>query len=307
MSSKYFPFSKLVAVVAAASVAFAGSPSIGIITASGHFTVERSRVWGNSTLFDGAVVETDSASSQLALGNGVKMQLGAASRARIWQNHLTLEKGVSQVSAPSSYEVDAGGLRIHAEGESARLRVGLSDRVEVAALTGSARVTSEAGLMLAAIPAGRSMSFSMQTAGAVTRAGCLLYKDGHFILQDDNTQEVIELNGRDLAPNLGNRVELTGTAGTVKPVVTIATAVLNVSTIATRSQGGCLSVAAALDARTEAPAGGGGGAVQPSGVKVPKTGGGMSTGAKIAIVGAIAGGGAGAALALAGKKNSTSP
>ncbi len=33
----------------------------------------------------------------------------------------------------------------------------------------------------------------------------------------------------------------------------------------------------------------------------------MSTGAKVAIVGVIAGGGAGAALALGGKKSSTSP
>jgi hypothetical protein len=33
----------------------------------------------------------------------------------------------------------------------------------------------------------------------------------------------------------------------------------------------------------------------------------MSTGAKVAIVGAIAGGGAGAAIALSGKKSSTSP
>jgi len=43
---------------------------IGIATASGHFTVERSRVYGNSTLFAGAVVETGTASSQLTLHNG---------------------------------------------------------------------------------------------------------------------------------------------------------------------------------------------------------------------------------------------
>ena len=162
--SKSLFFSKLVAVGAASAVAFAGSPAIGIITATGHFMVERSEVWGNSTLFDGATVETGSASSELALRNGVKMQLGAASRARVWENHLTIEKGVGQMTGPASYEVDAGGLRIHSAGESGRLRIGLSNRVEVTALNGSARVSSSSGVVLAPIPAGRSMSFAMQAA-----------------------------------------------------------------------------------------------------------------------------------------------
>ena len=311
VSSKLFSVQKIIAVVAAASAAYAGSPAIGIITASGHFTVAGSRIWGNSTIFDGAVVETGSASSELALRNGVKLQLAAGSRARVWEDHATLDRGVGQVAGNSPYEVTAGGLRIRADGEGARLRVGLRDRFEVTALTGSARIADTAGLLLAAIPAGRTMTLSMQAAGqaastgALTRTGCLLYKDGHFILQDENTQEVVELLGRDLSQNTGNRVTAAGTAAAVKPSVSLATTVLNVASVTVRSQGGCLSAAAALDARTEVPVGGG--QVQPSGVKVPKVGGGMSTGAKIAIVGAVAGGGAGAALALAGKKSSTSP
>jgi len=238
--SKSLFFSKLVAVGAASAVAFAGSPAIGIITATGHFMVERSEVWGNSTLFDGATVETGSASSELALRNGVKMQLGAASRARVWENHLTIEKGVGQMTGPASYEVDAGGLRIHSAGESGRLRIGLSNRVEVTALNGSARVSSSSGVVLASIPAGRSMSFAMQAAasGTVSRTGCMLYKDGHFILQDENTQEVVELTGKDLASNVGNRVEVTGAASASKPVVSVATLLINVSTVATKSQGG---------------------------------------------------------------------
>lgn len=310
MFSKSIFFSKLAAVLVVASVAFAGTPAIGIITASGHFIVERSEVWGNSTLFDGATVETQAASSELALRNGVKMQLGAGSRAKVWESRVMLEKGVGQVAAPASYEVDAAGLKIHAGNESARMRVDLGLRVEVTALNGSARVTSGSGVLLASIPAGRSMSFSRQAAatGTMSRTGCLLYKDGHFIMQDENTQEVIELNGQDLAPNVGNRVEITGIAAATKPVVTIATIVINVTNLAPKSQGGCLSVASNLDAKTEAPAGSSAGGPQPAAANTPKpSGGGMSTGAKIAIIGAIAGGGAGAALALAGKKSSTSP
>lgn len=304
-----------------ATAAYGGTPAIGIVTASGHVTVERSEVWGNSTLFDGATVETKSSSSDLALRNGVRLQLGAGSRARIWENRVALERGIGQMAAPASYELDAAGLRIRAASgaanEKARLRVTVGDRVEVMALVGAARVTNGAGLLLASIPAGRGMSFSQQAGatGSITRTGCLLYKDGHYILQDENTQEVVELNAldpvaRDLQKNTGNRVEVTGTAGATKPVVSIATLLMNVAAVTVKSQGGCLSVAAALNAQTEAPAGGV--ANTPATGQTPSVstsggGGGMSTGAKIAIVALIAGGAAGAGIALIGHKSSTSP
>ena len=302
-------FSKTYLFIAVSSIAFAASPAIGIVTASGHFSVDHSEIWGNSTLFDGATVETGAASSELALRNGVKLQLGAESRAKVFASRLVLEKGIGQVSATTPYEIDAAGLRIH----GTRLRIGVSDRVEVAALAGSARVENSAGLLLASIPSGRSMGFGAQTGSnaSVTRTGCLMYKDGHFILQDDNTQEVVELTGtdpvlRDLRQNTGNRVEVTGTASGTKPAVAIATLLLTVNRTTLKSTGGCLSVASALDARTEAPPANA--SASNAGAQAPKTaGGGMSTGAKIAIIGAIAGGGAGAALALAGKKSSTSP
>ena len=310
-------FSKFLPAILSSAIAFAGAPVIGIATASGHFSLtdgaqsNASEVWGNSTLFDGSTVQTDGASSELALRNGVKVQLGAKSKAQVWTNRVLLEKGVGQVAAPEEYEIEAAGLKIQARG--GRVRVGLTDRIEVVSFSGSARVRTQSGILLAAVPAGRSFSFAMQagSAGVITRTGCLLYKDGHFILQDENTQEVVELNGTNLAPNTGNRVEVTGAASGAKPAVSIATVVLNVATVTTKSQGGCLSVASALDAKTEAPAAAAGAnpPANPAPAATPKAGGGggMSTGAKVAIIGAIAGGGAGAALALAGKKGSTSP
>jgi hypothetical protein len=292
----------------AGSVAFAGTPAIGIVTASGHFTLENSVVWGNSTLFDGSTVETGQASSSLALRNGVKLELGASSKVKVFADRTVLERGVGVMAG--AYEIDAAGLKIKSSG--ARLRVAVSDRVEVDAVSGTARVSTGAGLLLASIPAGRSMNFSMQagTTGAVTRTGCLLYKDGHFILQDEYTLEVSELSGgeavlRDLRTNTGNRVEISGGTTSTKPAVAAATISINVLLVTPKSTGGCLSVAAALDAQTEAPgtAGSTGSVAQ-----VPKaSGGGMSTGAKIAIAAVVIGGGAGAALALAGHKSSTSP
>jgi hypothetical protein len=290
------------AVAVAASPAM--GPAIGIVTASGHFTLDRSQVWGNATVFEGSVVETGSASSEVALRNGAKLQLAKDSRARILSDHVVIEKGIGQVSAPESFEVNVANLRIHSTG---RLRVNLGQTVEIASLLGSARVASASGMLLAAIPAGRVMNFSPQAAnGTVTRTGCLLFKDNHYIMQDENTQEVVELSGgENLGAQVGNRVEVTGAASSAKPAVSIATLVLNIASIAPKTSGGCLSVAANLNAQTEAAA------ANPAQPAAEATkgggGGGMSTGAKVAIIVAVAGGGAGAAIALAGKKSSTSP
>jgi len=262
------------------SVVALAAPAIGIVTASGHFNVEGSQVWGNATLFDGTTIETTAASSELALRNGVKVQLAAGSRARIWQNRLDLEKGIAQLAAPVSFE---------------------------------ARVSEQAKLIRAPYRTPLKGSVAMQAAqGQVVHAGCMVYKDGRFLVQDQNTREVIEVLGRDLPPNVGNRVEVRGAASST-PVVAPATSVMNVASVAVVAQGGCLSVAATLDAKTEVPASAVAPAAasaspspSPSPSSTPAAHTGMSTGAKIGIVAAIGGGGAGAAIALAGHKSSTS-
>lgn len=256
------------------SAIISAAPAIGIVTASGHFSVEGSQVWGNATLFDGARVETATASSELVLRNGVTLQLGADSRAQIWQDRMVLERGAARLAAPASFQVS---------------------------------VLNRANLIRAPF---RGVAFQAAQGQAV-HTGCMVYKNGRFLLQDQNTMEVIELSGPDLAANVGNRVEARGSASSVRPSVAPATSVMNIASIAPQSQGGCLSVAAALSASTDIPAGA---APATAGAKPPAPGtpapapthAGMSTGAKIAIVGAIAGGGAGAALALAGGKKSTS-
>ena len=297
--------------------AWAASQPIGIITASGHFTLDRSQVWGNATLFSGEKVETGAASSQAALRNGVTIQLASASSASVSENRLTLWKGAGQMAAPESYEIEAGGLAIRSASGAGRLRVGWNagGEIEVSALSGSARVANAGtGVVLASIPAGRRMNFAMQAgaaAGTVTRTGCLLYKDGHFLMQDQNTQEVVELLGQNLAANLANRATVTGTPSNARPTLNIATSVLNVTNVVSQQQGGCLSVAAALDAQTTVTGAPAGPNAPPAPgapkLPLPSANTGMSTGAKVAIAAAVVGGGVGAALALTGKKSSTSP
>ncbi len=294
----------LILSVIISALAIAAAPPIGIVTASGHFTLDHSQVWGNATVFDGSVVSTGAASSEVSLRSGAKLLLAKDSRARLLSDRVVLEKGAAQISAPQSFEVNAENLRIHTDG---RLRVNVASGVLIASLSGTTRVSSASGMLLASIPSGHAMNFSPQAAdGAVTRTGCLMFKDNHYIIQDENTREIVELSGgQNLSSQLGNRVEITGTASSAKPAVTIATLVVSVASATTKSVGGCLSVAANLGAQTEltAPSTAAEPAAQPT-----TSGGGLSTGAKVAIIGAIAGGGAVAAIVLAtSKKSSTSP
>ena len=290
---------------------WAASPSaIGIISASGHFTVEGSQLWGNSTLFDGARVETSTASSELALKNGVKVHLAAGSSAQVWTNRLKLDRGSGQITAPGAFEIGAAGMNVSTSGSRLMIALAGPGRLQVAALSGSARVTGAQGQLAGAVTAGNSMNFAMLQA--ITRAGCLLYKQNGFILQVDDSPEVLQLQGPDLVANVGNRVEITGSRATTPANIQPATSVVDVTAVAPRSTGGCLTVASALNAQTSIPTGvtpppSTPGAKPAPAAKGGTGGGGMSRGAKIAIVAAVAGGGAGAAIALAGKKDSTSP
>jgi hypothetical protein len=108
------------------------------------------------------------------------------------------------------------------------------------------------GLPLALIVPGRPAHIALQ-AKAITHTGCLLAKDGRFIQQDEDTQEVVELHGPDLGINVGNRVQVTGRASNSRPVIPIATSVLDVTSVSPRSRGGCLSVASTLDAEANPP------------------------------------------------------
>lgn len=294
----------------ALSAAFAGAPAaIGVVSASGYFDLEGSRIWGNSTLFEGADVQTTEASSELALPNGVKVHLAAHSAVRVWKDRIELTRGSGQVLAPATFTVRTGAVSV----EGTRYRVGLHPdaRLEVTSLAGSARVLSSNRTLLATVPAGRNLTFAMQQP--MTRSGCLLYKGNGFILQVDDSPEVLQLTGPSLAQNLGNRVQVTGVPSAAPATISPAATILNVSELTLRAPGGCLTAASNLSAQTSMPAvpspAPQTAAAQPTAPPAEATiaRSGLSTGAKVGIVGAIAGGGAGAALALSGKKKSTSP
>ncbi|MBI1790324.1 MAG: hypothetical protein HYR60_22560, partial [Acidobacteria bacterium] len=170
----------LLALILVGTLTFglAAGPAIGVAVANGSFQVDSSRVYGNTTLFDGTTVQTDQASSRLQLNNGTRMELGADSRARVYDKRVTLERGLGELETPAGYQIEARTLRIAtADSKSvARVKLEGEKQVLVAAVTGPVRVYNEIGLLVANMEPGVALMFTPQAAqpGAFQMSGCLL-------------------------------------------------------------------------------------------------------------------------------------
>src|SRR5882724_9890523 len=73
-------------VVTAAYGSPAANPAIGMAISNGSFQVNRTRLSGNATLFEGSTIETATAPSQIQLDGGPRLRLAAETRARIYQD-----------------------------------------------------------------------------------------------------------------------------------------------------------------------------------------------------------------------------
>ncbi len=268
--------------------------SIGTVICAGEFRLDDVKLTNNATLFDGSLLETGEALSRIRLDNGASVVLAAGAKARVRRDHLELEAGGGEVIG--RYPVYARRLRIEPESDDAKLRIVLAgdDAVQVAALTGSLRVFNAGGVHIANMPAGTALQFEAQVgelAPPSNFVGCVLKKEGVFVLYDRTTRLLVELRGNfDFAAHWGDQVQIAGTTDTAAESK-VASQVVDVSTLTPFAKGGCAPVAAAVGA--EAPPGA---AAPKAPAPQPKPSGGMSAGTKVVIIGAIAGGGAAAAI-----------
>jgi hypothetical protein len=187
--------------------------TIGVATANGSFWLDHSQVVGNATVFDGSVIETGKAISDLSLTGGLKMRLGVESRGQVFSGRLELEQGAGEVSG-SKYVVKVRGLRVSPVSENAIVRVELSPKnmVEVAAVTGAFRVDTAAGLRVANIAAGAALSFTEQAGAAPPTLVCGdAERVGSMLLLTDKTSGVtVELAGESLEQYIGTSISVTG-------------------------------------------------------------------------------------------------
>lgn len=245
-------------VLAGSMTVSLGSNAIGLAIADGSFQVNNSKVWGNSALLDGSTVETGQAGSKLRLNSGSQVLLGADSRARLYQSRAVLEKGAGQLESSAGYLLEARGLRIApAQAKTvARVKLDGSTKVLVATLRGSVRVFNARGLLIANLDPGNAVNFDPQAGAAVPTkvSGCLLEKDGKFMIVDETTHVTMELLGEDLDKEVGKHVQIAASADSAKPTLAGASQLLHVLKL-TETGKGCESKAAAAAAAGKGHAG----------------------------------------------------
>jgi len=208
-----------VVILCMGTYAAAGTTSIGTISAQGSIHVDGYAVDGNATLFDGSVVQTDLASAALRVNRDVRITLSTDTRGTLRRDRLVLQKGTGEMTLPAHFQIEANGLHVTGDQPASRALVTVqnSDRIEVAALSGSLQVLGPNGLVLAKINPGRSMSFSMATStstSAFSSRGMLSVENGHYYLTASDTNVKYEIFGKNLAKYVGDKVLVSGTVTT---------------------------------------------------------------------------------------------
>lgn len=211
-------FKYMLCLFAAGSVLVvsAASPSIGFVKSSGEFRVDGSAVRGNSTIFDGAVVETTAARSVIQLANA-QITLSPDSRVRVYHDRTVLEKGSGSVRDGASHIIEAATLRIAPSAKDSVVQIDLTSlsHVTVGARGGPAQVRNSSGVLTASLLPGMALAFNPQaaSAAAVKLTGVIEARDGAYLLTDETTKVTIQLlEGPDVIKYAGKKVEVTGSS-----------------------------------------------------------------------------------------------
>jgi len=284
-----------IALVAGITSAQAAGPALGVAMATGSFRIDGSTVSDNASLFSGATIETEKASSRLQLSNGARIELAPRSRAKVYDDYLSLESGLGELTS-KQYQIEAKTLRIETDdvNSSARVKIDNAKSVLVTAIHGSASVYNEVGMLVASVKPGMALAFQPQAAAPTTseRSGCLMRsKDdpSKFILVDQVANVTVEVRGAGVAEQVGSQVKVTGTTFRSATPVAGASQVIQVTRIEVVTAGSCGPTAAGGPAPKPIPA---------------ATATGISNGAKIGIAVAVAGGAAGGIIAATGGSKS---
>jgi hypothetical protein len=221
-------------------VSAAASPSsIGIVVTSGQTQVDGALVRGNSTLFQGDIVQAGQGTSDLMFPGGSNLLLQPGSAVRVFREYGVLDHGAAVQRGFNTLVAD--GLRISSLSPQGSVFVAIQDgsRLSVAAQGGAAEVRNPAGDLVARLEAGKALSFAIQagpqgstgspqapptttgqspvpTGPQITIHG-ILHTDhpgryGHYLLTDIPSKVTYELQGPGLDDLVGASVEVTGSA-----------------------------------------------------------------------------------------------
>jgi len=206
----------LLSLFLAASPGFllAAPPSIGFVKSTGEFRLDGSAIRGNSTLFEGSLVETAAARSTLQLA-GVQITLAPESRARVFRDRTVLEKGSGTLKDAAAHVLEAQSLRIAPASRESVVQVDIAaPRVSLVARAGSAQVRTASGMLVANVPTGVALAIDPQGGAStdVQLSGTLKEAGGRYLLTDSITGITVELQGAEVAKFAGKCVEVNGSS-----------------------------------------------------------------------------------------------
>ena len=252
--------SAIALVTCSCLVCVAASPSsIGIVVTSGQAQVDGAVVRGNSTLFQGNVVQAGQGTSDLMFPGGSNLLLQPGSAVKVFREYGVLERGAAVQRGSNTLVAD--GLKVSSLSPQGAVFVAIQDgsRLSVAAQGGAAEVRNPAGDLLARLEPGKALIFAIQAAqqdsnglpqtppqpittgqgqtptGAQLTIHGILHTDhpgryGHYLLTDIPSKVTYELQGPGLDDLVGASVEVTGSTFDTAPAEG-ASKVLSVSDI----------------------------------------------------------------------------
>jgi hypothetical protein len=298
-------FKYMMSLFAAGSllVVSAASPSIGFVKSNGEFRVDGSAVRGNSTVFEGALVETNAARSVIQL-EAAQITLAPDSRVRVYRDRTVLEKGSGSIREGARHIIEAATLRIAPSARDSVVQIDLTSpsRVTVGARGGPAEVRNSSGVLTASLLPGMALAFNPQAASAeaVKLTGVIVSHAGAYLLTDETTKVTVQLvDGPEVIKYVGRQVEVTGSS--IPGASPLGGASQLVRAVTIKPVGDKRKVAAAAGAAGAGAAGGAAAAGAGAGAAA-----GISGAAVAAIVGGVAVAGTAGGLAAAGTFSSGS-
>ena len=271
------------------------SGAIGLATTSGSLSVDNATVQGSASLLNGSQIATTDNPSQVTLRGGARVDLATQSSGRVYADHFVLEHGTSKARGVT---VVVNGLRVVPQDRSeVEVTTESSTHFGVQAAGGWAKVLNGRGALVAEVMRGSALSFVDQGtgAGAPTQiTGCVQQVKGtnSYVVRDETTNVIYEVQGPDIAANVGKNVQITGGLVTTGTPVTGASQLLSETSLTGNPNGkGC---------KPSIPA-----AAAAAGAGAAAVGGGLS-GVTIAIISGVAVAGVIGGLAAAGTFSSSS-
>ncbi len=148
-------------------VSAAASPSsIGFVVTNGQAQIDGMAVHGNSTLFQGSVVQAGDVTTDLMFSGGSNLLLQPGSAVKVYREYAVLQHGMAIQRRTHGYTLVADGLKVSSLSPQGAVVVARKDRshLEVAAQGGPAEVRTAAGDLVARLEPGKALSFAIQVS-----------------------------------------------------------------------------------------------------------------------------------------------